>query len=142
MKKAEIVKANSALMIAIMFIDLDTHSDTGHPRAAPVRDKINKILQSYNNARNGNLNIRANKLASETLIEVQKQIHGEVDVNVVAMCILSELEDKINLARLYKLPSSLIVTCINELSEVNETELFSRSADVADAIIKELGYDS
>ena len=144
MKKAEIVRANSALMIAIMFIDLDdSHGDgLGHPRARPVRVKIAKILQNFNNARNGKLNIRANQMAEATLQEVQKRIKGTVDVNVVAMCILTELEDLINLPKLYNLPSKLIVDCINELADINTVDIFGRSSDTAEEIIKELGYVS
>lgn len=141
MKKAEIVRANAALMIAIMFIDLDSSSDTGHPRSAPVRDKIDKILQSFNNARNGRLNIRANETSASVLKIVQKKIEGQVDVNLVAMCILTELEDLINLPKLYNLPSDLIIACINELADVSDAELFNRSSDTATQLLKELGYD-
>jgi len=140
MKKAEIVRANAALMISIMFIDLDESSNSGHPRVAPVRAKVDKILQNFNNARNGRLNIRSNEVASATLQKVQKLIHGTVDVNVVALCILTELEDLINLPKLYNMPSHLIVTCVNELADMNSTEIFGRSADTATAILKELGY--
>jgi len=140
MKKAEIVRANAALMIAIMFIDLDESSDKGHPRARPVRDKIDKILQNFNNARNGRLNIRANELAAQALESVKTKIHGPVDVNVVAMCLLTELEDRINLSKLYSLPSNLIIACINELADVNSLDVFNRSSDTADELLRELGY--
>ena len=109
MKKAEIIKANSALMIAIMFIDLDPTTKQGHPRSQHVRKKIHKILENYNNQKNKVLNIRANALAEKTLTAIQGKIEGAVDVNVVAMCLLSNLEDVINLPKVYSMPTSDIV---------------------------------
>ena len=138
MKKQEIIKANAALMIAIMFIDLDTYSDTGHPRAYPVRCKIESILQHYKTKNRADINIKANILAQTTLEKIQAKMSGEVEVNVVAMTLLSNLEDIIELPKRYSMPSSLIVTCINELADINEVTVFNTSADVADEIIKEL----
>jgi len=82
-----------------MFIDLDTTTTNGHPRALPVREKIDKILNSFNTKRNRLLNLKANELASGLLGKAQKEIFGKIEVNVIAMTLLTELEEIINLPK-------------------------------------------
>lgn len=143
MKKNEIIKANSILLLAISFIDLDKNSDTGHPRSSAIRAKIHKILSSFDSKKNVTLNIKANAISEKVLKDIKEHYKGKtiaLEVNAVAMMLLSQLEEKINLSKLYNLPTSNIVSCINTLADITSTEVFNCSADVAEMAIAEV-YD-
>ena len=137
MKKKEIIKANAALMLVTIFFGIDKdYTPSKH-----LVTKVDSILESYNTKKNVQLNVQANTIAETAMYAAKAELgEGVLDVNLVALNILTILEDKINLPKQYDLPSYAIIQQINSLSDINSAKIIDRSVSVAEEILQSIGY--
>lgn len=133
MKKAEIIKANSVLLLANTIVRLDTTNKMG-----PIIQKIDKVMSAYNTPKNVGMNVLANTKAEELLEWIKTKYSCAISAQLVVCHMLLMLQERGGMPKLYRMPLGTIVNTINTIAdESDDKDLLNNSISVAEDLFEE-----